>query len=160
MTLDELQERINIMANSVDWRKVALEIADDAERLMKENESLRGYNAQCDLIAVENARLSKEKIDSLLDWAALWKSKAKKLYRVMGAFDEEHASIVTSNMRLANENGIMREALAEMANHANYYTYDNYMYFAIKPDGSNADINGHTPWEYAQSKLDELKRSE
>jgi len=115
MTSEELQERINIMGNSSDWRKAAFEIADEAKRLMKENESLRGYNAQCDLIAVENARLWKEKTDSLLDWAALWKRKAKELYRVMSAFDEEHASIVASNMKLANENAVMRDALRHYA---------------------------------------------
>ena len=41
MTSEELQERINIMANSSDWRRAAFEIADEAERLMKENAIMR-----------------------------------------------------------------------------------------------------------------------
>lgn len=84
-------------------------------KLVSEIERLRGYNAQCDLIAVENARLWKEKIDSLFNWAALWKRKAKELYRVIDALDEEHTNIVTSNMRLARENAIMRDALRHYA---------------------------------------------
>ena len=155
MTPEELQAKINIIAHSRDGRDYALEIAYEAERLMKENESLRGYNAQCDLIAVENARLWKEKTDSLLDWAALWKRKAKELYRVVGAFDEEHASVVTSNMRLANENGIMREALENLAN-PNAYENENIDFYETTARG--LAFNGRSPHEFAQAILSRLEK--
>lgn len=106
-----------------------------------------------DTMQAEVERLRKEN-ETMRCCASLWKRKAKELYRVVSAFDEEHASIVTSNMRLARENGIMRDALEILARK------ENHRYLPSIPTHIWTNTMAVPPWEYAQSKLDELEKIE